>query len=77
MNARQKWIQDMMDWCPSVHDPIRSKAIASVRRRQDRAIERFRESIDQDELEVAEFERLVRKEAARIFARPQFTRSRR
>jgi hypothetical protein len=76
--AKEMWIRERTEWIPFKYDPIRSQKIENVRREQERAIERlvdwmsqdlerFRETMEQDELEVAEFERLVREAADKLF----------
>jgi hypothetical protein len=52
----------------AIDDVLHDRAIANVRAMQEKQLERFRESVDQDELEVAEHHRL-RKEASAIIRR--------
>jgi hypothetical protein len=77
-DAKEKWITERTEWSPFKYDPIRSQAIDNVRRGQEgvleqylewlrQDLERFRETTAQDALEVAEFERLVREEAEKLF----------
>jgi len=79
MDERTKWIKKWAKERVGVFrlpDPLRDRAIANVRERQERELEQFRESIDQDELEVIEFERLARIEGARVYERTQKRRPR-
>jgi hypothetical protein len=80
MDARTKWIKK---WAAHhldefrFFDPLRDQAIANVRQQQDRELERFRESVDQDELEVQEFERLATMEATLVYDLTHTRRTRR
>jgi hypothetical protein len=71
-----KWAQKRVDQF-QIPDPMREQAIANVRERQERELQQFRESIDQDELEVIEFERLATIEGARVYEQTQTRRTRR
>jgi len=62
MNDKEKWIKKRLD-AGFLSDPLRDQAISNVRAAQEEELEGFRETSLQDELEVAEFERLVKKVA--------------
>jgi hypothetical protein len=54
----RKWAKKRVDGGGRPQHLLRDQAIANVRDRQESELEQFRESIDQDELEVIEMERL-------------------
>lgn len=66
MNEKKKWIEERLEAGP-FFNPLWDRAIRNVRAAQERELERFRETIEQDDLECIEFRRLVEKEAARRF----------
>lgn len=67
MRKKQKWIKRRLDGF-AFRDPLREQAISNVREAQERELENFRESIDQDVLECQEFKRLVKEDADRRFS---------
>ena len=70
MDARTKWIKKWVEKHGEDYR-LRDQAIANVRERQERALEQFRASIDQDELEVTEMDRLANLKGAKAYARTQ------
>jgi hypothetical protein len=72
MKERAKWIRK---WAKKYIDEgryptsLRFQAFDNVKERQDRELAQFRESIDQDELEVIELDRLARIEGAKEYDR--------